>query len=50
MGYMVWGKIHGTDNLIKLRYEEKRRAAVAWMTNNKVYYDDMRIYKFKKEE
>ena len=47
MGYMVCGKIHGSDTLIKLHYEEQRNRAVTWMMNNKTYYDDMRVYKFK---
>ena len=45
MGYMVWGKIHGLDTLIKLHYEERRNRALLWMMNNKTYYDDMRVYK-----
>lgn len=47
MGYMVFGKIHGSDTLIKLHYEEQRNSAVIWMVNNKKYYDDMIVYKFK---
>ena len=47
MGYMVWGKIHGSDTFIKLHYEEQRNRAVTWMMNNKIHYDDMRVYKFK---
>ena len=47
MGYMVWGKIHGSDTFIKLHYEEQRNRAVTWIMNNKTYYDDMRVYKFK---
>lgn len=47
MGYMVWGKIHGSDTLIKLFYAENRNRAVSWMMDNKPYYDDMRVYKFK---
>lgn len=46
MGYMVWGKIHGSNTLIKLHYKEKRSKAVTWMMNNKLYYDDMRVYRF----
>ena len=45
MGYMVWGKIHGSDILIKLHFEEQRNRAVTWMMNNKPYYDDMRVSK-----
>lgn len=45
MGFIVWGKLHGMDKLIKLRYEEKRNSAVLWIERNKMYYEDMRIYK-----
>lgn len=44
--YMVWGKIHGSDVLIKLYGDTKRRTCVSWMNKNKKYYDDMRIYEF----
>jgi hypothetical protein len=47
MGYMIWGKIHGSDTLIKLHYEKIRNRAVTWMNQNKKYYNDMRIYKFE---
>ena len=47
MGYMVWGKIHGSDILIKLHFEEQRNRAVTCMMNNKPYSDDMRVYKFR---
>ena len=50
MGYMIWGKIHGSDTLIKLHYEEQRNRAVTWMMNNKIHYDDMRVYKFKQKQ
>jgi hypothetical protein len=43
---MVWGKIHGSDVLIKLYGDTKRRTCVSWMNKNKKYYDDMRIYEF----
>lgn len=45
MAYMIWGKVHNSDTLIKLHYEERRNKAVLWMMKNKIYYDDMRIYK-----
>ena len=45
MGYIVWGKIHGSDILIKLHCEERRNRAVSWMMSNKAYYDDVRVYK-----
>ena len=50
MGYMICGKIHGSDTLIKLHYEEQRNRAVNWMMNNKQYYDDMRVYKWKQKQ
>jgi hypothetical protein len=45
MGYIIWGKVYGSDVLIKLHYEPKRNMAVNWMKNNLKYYNDMRVYK-----
>lgn len=45
MGYIVWGRLHNTNKLIKLHHEEKRNSAVLWIERNKMYYEDMRIYK-----
>lgn len=47
MGYMIWGKLHGLNILVKLKYESKRNIAVKWMNDNKKYYNDMRVYKAK---
>ena len=47
MGYIICGKVYGSDVLIKLHYETKRNIAVKWMNDNKKYYNDMRIYKAK---
>lgn len=48
--YFVWGKLHGSNQLIKLHGEYDRRKAVAWMFRNKRYYDDMRVYAYHPKE
>lgn len=47
MGYIIYGKLHGSDILVKLHYESKRNMAVNWVLDNKKYYDDMMVYKAK---
>ena len=47
LGYMIWGKVPGSDVLVKLKYESRRNVAVKWMNDNKKYYNDMRVYKAK---
>ena len=49
MSYVIWGKVHGADILIKLHGEEKRSLAVNWMRNNKKYYNNMEIRKNAKK-
>ena len=50
IGYMIWGKLHGLDVLVKLKYESKRNIAIKWMNDNKKYYNDIRIYKAKESK
>lgn len=43
--YIVWGKLHGGEALVKLHGAKTRRKAEIWMEKNRKFYDDMRIYK-----
>ena len=47
MEYVIWGKIHGSNVLIKLHSESKLNMAINWKNKNEKYYNDMRIYKDK---
>ena len=48
MEYVIWGKIYGSNVLIKLHSESKLNMAINWKNKNEKYYNDMRIYKAKK--
>ena len=50
MEYVTWGKIHGSNVLIKLHSESKLNMAINWKNKNEKYYNDMRIYKAKKQQ
>ena len=50
MEYVIWGKIHGSNVLIKLHSESKLNMAINWKNKNEKYYNDMRIYKAKNQQ
>ena len=40
MEYVTWGKIHGSNVLIKLHSESKLNMAINWKNKNEKYYNE----------